>query len=103
RCRELGAAHVIDRAEERVSDTVRRITDGHGADIVYDPVGGAVANDAMRAVADQGRFLLVGFASGAWPDIEPARVVIGNFSVVGVFVEKTTRGEREHIVEQLVA
>ncbi len=100
-CRRLGAAHVIDRAQERVSDAVRRITDGHGTDVVYDPVGGPVAHDAMRAVARGGRFLLVGFASGAWPDIDAARLVVGDFAVVGVYAGATTREENEAMLDAM--
>ncbi|HEY3833669.1 MAG TPA: NADPH:quinone oxidoreductase family protein [Acidimicrobiia bacterium] len=100
-CRELGADHVIDRSQERIAEAVCRVTDGRGAHIVYDPVGGTLAGDAMRAVASEGRFLLVGFASGAWPEIDAARVVMGNFAVMGVYVGATTRPEREAMLEQL--
>ncbi|HEY1737303.1 MAG TPA: NADPH:quinone oxidoreductase family protein [Acidimicrobiia bacterium] len=102
-CRELGADEVIVRSQERVSEAVRRLTDGRGADIVYDPVGGALANDAMRAVADRGRFLLVGFASGAWPDIDAARLVMSDCSVLGVYAGAGTRAEHEQMMAQLTA
>jgi NADPH2:quinone reductase len=102
-CRELGADHVVDRSQEGIADAVRRLTGGRGADVVYDPVGGELASDAMRTMADQGRFLLVGFASGAWPDIRPERLVSGNFSVMGVYAGASTRSEREHMLEELLA
>ena len=102
-CVESGADAVIDRSRERVSEGVRRLTGGCGADVVYDTVGGAVANDAMRAVADCGRFLLVGSASGAWPDVDTARLVTGNFSVLGVYTGAGTRAEHEQMIEQLTA
>jgi NADPH2:quinone reductase len=102
-CRALGATDVIDRSEEAVSDAVRRLTDGRGATIVYDPVGGAVANDAQRCVANGGQFLLVGFASGTWPTIEAHDLVIGNFSVVGVYAGACAREERVGMLAEMTA
>jgi NADPH2:quinone reductase len=102
RCRELGATDVIDRSTEVVSDAVRRLTEGRGATVVYDPVGGDVANDALRCVADQGRFLLVGFASGTWPALDALSLVFGNFSVLGVFAGACTREERVEMLRELV-
>jgi NADPH2:quinone reductase len=102
-CRALGATDVVDRSEEVVSDAVRRLTDGRGATIVYDPVGGAVANDAQRCVANGGQFLLVGFASGTWPTIEAHNLVIGNFSVVGVYAGACTRAERVEMLAEMTA
>lgn len=102
RCLDLGATHVVDRGKEVVSEAVRRLTEGRGADVVYDPVGGPTANDALRCVAGQGRFLLVGFASGSWPEIDPQSLVVRNFSVVGVYAGATTRAERIRMLEELV-
>lgn len=101
RARSLGATEVIDRSSEKVSDAVRRLTDGRGADVIYDPVGGAVANDALRAVADQGRFLLIGFASGTWPELPAHDLVVGNFSVLGVYAGACTRAEREQMLSEM--
>lgn len=103
RCRELGATDVIDRSKEVVSEAVRRLTNGRGATVVYDPVGGATGNDALRCVADQGRFLLVGFAAGAWPTLDALSLVIGNFSVVGVFAGACSRAERVAMLAELTA
>jgi NADPH2:quinone reductase len=103
RCRELGATHVVDRSSEVVSDAVRRLTDGRGATIVYDPVGGDAGNDALSCVADQGRYLLVGFASGTWPTLDALSLVFGNSSVMGVFAGACTRAEREEMLTELTA
>jgi NADPH2:quinone reductase len=102
-CRALGATDVIDRSEELVSTAARRLTDGRGATIVYDPVGGAVANDALRCVANGGQFLLVGFASGTWPTIEAHNLLIGNFSAVGVYAGASTRAERIEMLAEMTA
>jgi NADPH:quinone reductase-like Zn-dependent oxidoreductase len=49
-----------------VRDAIFAATNGRGADVIYDPVGGATAADALQALASFGRFLVVGFASGEW-------------------------------------
>lgn len=103
RCRELGATSVVDRSRDVVSEAVRSLTNGRGATVVYDPVGGAVANDALRCVADQGRFLLVGFASGAWPTLDAHRLVVGNFSVLGVYAGACPRADRVEMLAELTA
>ena len=93
-CRDLGAHHVVDRASVDVLTTVRELTGGRGADVVYDPVGGELGTAAARGVANEGRFLAVGFAAGAWPTIEVPRLVVGNFSFVGVYAGAYSRRER---------
>ncbi len=93
--RELGADHVIDRSAGPISSAVREITDGRGADVVYDPVGGQVASDAMRAVESDGRFLAVGFASGAWATPDTAAMVRGNWSFIGVYAGAIGRSDNE--------
>ncbi len=68
-CREHGADEVIAYERESLKDRVKAITGGDGADVVYDPVGGPHAEQALRAIAWKGRFLVVGFASGEIPKI----------------------------------
>ncbi|MFP6663861.1 MAG: zinc-binding dehydrogenase [Deltaproteobacteria bacterium] len=84
-CRAAGADIVIDHRSGDLVAMVRDATGGHGADIIFDPVGGKSATALTAAMANQGRFLLVGFASGAWPQFNPVALVQHNFSVVGVF------------------
>ena len=84
-CRQIGADTVIDHRGEDVAERIREETGGHGADIIFDPVGGAFAESLAGAIASEGRFLLVGFAGGRWAQFDPARVVQGNFSVMGVY------------------
>src|SRR5262249_62402851 len=68
-CRGLGADEVVDHRDGAVAPRLRELTDGRGVDLVYDPVGGAVAEDAARALARHGRLLAVGFASGSGPRV----------------------------------
>ena len=64
---EHGAHHTIDYLTESIRDRVRALTDGAGADVVYDPVGGDAFDQALRAVAWRARMLVIGFASGTNP------------------------------------
>ena len=63
-CRDLGADSVIDRTTERVPEAVLALTGGVGADIIYDPVGGDLGDEAIQAIALEGRFVFIGFAAG---------------------------------------
>ena len=84
-------------------EAVRRLTGGRGADVVYDPVGGAAGNAALRCLANEGRFLAVGFAAGSWPRFDAQRLVIGNTSAVGVYAGAYTRAERLAMLDALGA
>jgi NADPH2:quinone reductase len=97
-CRDLGADVVLDhRTCGPLATALRDATDGHGADLVYDPVGGAIAEDAARAMARHGRLLAVGFASGAWPQIPAHELVTTNTSLVGIFAGGYARDELDAI------
>jgi NADPH2:quinone reductase len=83
-CRELGAELAVDyRADDFVA-RVKEHTGGHGADVVYDPVGGDVFDGSRRCIAWGGRILVIGFAGGRVPDVPANHVLVKNYSVVGV-------------------
>lgn len=82
---ELGAADVIDYSQEDLKTRVRELTDGRGADVVFDPVGGAFSEAALRATAWDGRFLVIGFAAGEIPKIPLNLPLLKGLSIVGVF------------------
>lgn len=84
--RALGADDVVLHREVDVVEAVRERTAGRGADVVFDPVGGEVFQHSLRCLANEGRLLAVGFASGAWADARTEALVRSNASVVGVFV-----------------
>jgi len=92
-CRKLGADHVIDRTRENVVETVMKLTNGHGADLIYDPVGGTAGEEAFDAIAMQGRFLLVGWACGRWPEIPIWKTLMRNCSLVGVYAGRSYGGD----------
>jgi NADPH2:quinone reductase len=83
-CRRAGADHVINYKTQDFVEEVKRITSGHGADVIYDPVGGDVFDASTRCIAFSGRLLVIGFASGRIPGIQANRVLLKNISIVGV-------------------
>ena len=102
-CQRIGADVLIDRSAQEVPDAVLEATDGRGADLVYDPVGGAPARAVVPALARGGRLLAVGFASGSWPEIDAHQLVLANASLVGVYAGGYTRDENEADHEALLA
>lgn len=101
-CRQLGADHVIDRRQQDITEAVRELTHGRGANCVYDPVGGPAYTAASRCVAHEGRILLIGFASGQWGPVDPAHVVTRNYSVVGVIPSNYDRAFKEAAQERML-
>ena len=81
--RAHGAAHTIDYRREDLRERVRALTDGRGADVVFDPVGGDAFAQALRAVAWSGRILVIGFASGNVPQIPANHVLVKNVDILG--------------------
>jgi NADPH2:quinone reductase len=96
-CRELGADTTLNRRDGPLAPALREVTGGHGVDLIYDPVGGAPAEDAAGALARYGRLLAVGFASGAWPSLATHNLVVTNTSLVGVFAGGYAREELDAI------
>ncbi|WP_057436254.1 NADPH:quinone oxidoreductase family protein [Pseudomonas syringae group genomosp. 3] len=83
--RNAGADELINYSETSLKDEVKRLTNGNGADVIYDPVGGDLFDQAIRAIAWNGRLLVVGFASGRIPDLPVNLTLLKGASVVGVF------------------
>jgi NADPH2:quinone reductase len=100
-CRGLGADATLNRREGPLAPALREATGGHGVDVIYDPVGGAPAEDAAGAMARYGRLLAVGFASGAWPNLDTGNLVVTNTSLVGVFAGGYAREELDEIHQKL--
>lgn len=82
-CRDLGADDVIDHRTEDFVARTKELTNGRGADVVYDPVGGDVFERSLRCVAVEGRVLVVGFASGIVPKAPVNHALLKNYSIVG--------------------
>lgn len=84
RCRELGADATVNYDREDLKSRVRELTEGRGADLVVDPVGGPYSEPAVRATAWEGRFLVVGFAAGDIPRIPLNLALLRGCQIVGV-------------------
>lgn len=83
--KKYGADELINYSTEDLRERMKEITGGNGADIIYDPVGGDIFDQAVRCTAWGGRFLIIGFASGRIPDFKINYALIKSFSLVGVF------------------
>lgn len=84
-CREHGATDTIDYSREDLKDRIKALTGGNGVDVVYDPVGGSLAEPAVRGTGWQGRYLVIGFASGEIPKLPLNLVLLKGCQIVGVF------------------
>jgi NADPH2:quinone reductase len=96
-CRKLGADATINHTDGPLAPALRKITNGPGVDLIYDPVGGSLAEDAAAAMSRHGRLLAVGFASGQWPQLSTLQLVVANTSLVGVFAGGYSRRELDDI------
>ncbi len=83
-CRDLGADTVVDHRSEDIAERVRALTEGKGAAVVYDPVGGDAFTAATKCIAREGRLLVIGFASGGWGEPDFYHMIHGNYSLLGV-------------------
>lgn len=102
---QRGAEAAIDYEREDLKSRVRAITGG-GADLVYDPVGGPQAQSALRALKPFGRYLVVGFASGAIPSLPANHILLTNRSVVGIDWGAWSlmhRDENRALIDELLA
>lgn len=84
-CKKLGADEVINYSEVNLKDAIKELTGGKGVDVAYDPVGGDYAEQAIRGMAWNGRYLVIGFASGPIPKIALNLTLLKGCSLVGVF------------------
>lgn len=82
---EHGAAAVIDTASEDVRARIKQLTDGRGADVVFDPIGGDIFQASLRSIAWGGRILVIGFASGQIPQIPANILLVKNAAAIGFY------------------
>ena len=103
--RKHGADETINYTSDDLKEALRRITDGRGADVIYDPVGGPYTEPALRSIAWQGRFLVVGFAAGEIPKLPLNLVLLKGCDVLGVFwggfIERDPEGHRANTQQLL--
>lgn len=82
--KQQGAHEVINYRDEDWVERVKELTAGRGADVIYDPVGGDTFDLSTKCIAFEGRILIIGFASGRIPTAKMNRVLVKNFSLVGL-------------------
>jgi NADPH2:quinone reductase len=84
-CKSLGADATINYATQDVRAALKELTAGKGPDVVYDPVGGDLAEPVFRSIAWRGRYLVIGFAQGGIPALPWNLALLKGASIVGVF------------------
>jgi len=95
-CRAHGADETINYVSEDLRSRIMAFSGGRGVDVVYDPVGGSLSEPALRCMAWNGRFLVIGFTSGEIPRIPINLTLLKGCSIVGVFYGSFLRNEAEH-------
>lgn len=99
--RKMGADHTINYVTDNLRDRIKSITGGKGVDVIYDPVGGDMAEAALRSIAWNGRFLVVGFAAGDIPKIPLNLALLKGASIVGVFWGAFTQRETANHLQNI--
>jgi NADPH2:quinone reductase len=84
-CKEHGASEGIVYSRDDLKESIKRLTGGNGADVIYDAVGGPYAEPALRGIAWEGRYLVVGFAAGDIPKIPLNLTLLKGCQICGVF------------------
>ena len=84
-CTAQGADETINYSRENLREAIKTLTEGQGPDVVYDPVGGELAEPAFRSIAWRGRYLVIGFAGGPIPALPLNLPLLKGASLVGVF------------------
>ena len=100
-CRSHGADATINYATEDLRERLKVLSEGRGADVIYDPVGGPYSEPAFRSIAWRGRHLVVGFAAGDIPKLPLNLALLKGASVVGVFWGDFVRREPARFGESI--
>ncbi|MDP9438219.1 MAG: NADPH:quinone oxidoreductase family protein [Actinomycetota bacterium] len=95
----LGADHAIEPDPGPLKERVRGLTGGRGADVILESVGGDLFDASLRAIAWEGRLVVIGFASGRIPTVKAGHVLVKNVSVVGLQVSDYREREPEAVRE----
>ncbi len=95
-CKEHGATDGINYSREDLKERTKALTGGNGANVIYDPVGGNLSEAALRSIAWEGRFLVIGFAAGEIPKIPLNLALLKGCQIVGVFWGAFVARDPEH-------
>lgn len=97
-----GADFTINYRHEDIREKIKEYTGGKGANVVFDPVGGEIFRQSLRAIAPEGRMIIIGFASGDIPQVLANHLLVKNIDVIG-FYWGTYKTYKRHILEDSVA
>ncbi|WP_293324600.1 NADPH:quinone oxidoreductase family protein [Parvibaculum sp.] len=101
--RKHGADELVDSSTEDLRERIKGLTGGKGADVIYDPVGGDVFDASLRAIAFEGRLIVIGFAGGRVPQIPANHLMVKNVDAIGfnfgAYLEKAPAVTREAFSE----
>ncbi len=100
-CKDHGADELINYSSGDLKQMIRDKTDGKGADVIYDPVGGDFSEAAMRAINWRGRFLVIGFANGEIPKIPLNLTLLKGCAIVGVFWGDYAKREPMNLMQDM--
>jgi len=100
-CKEKGASHLINYSTEELRTRIKEITRDQGVDVVYDAVGGKLAEQALRSTAWKGRYLVVGFTTGEIPQFPANLPLLKGCSIVGVFWGSFAEREPQQSLQNL--
>jgi len=97
--RANGADETIDYSKEDFVERVKQLTNGRGADVIYDSVGGDTFDQSLKCIAWNGRLLVIGFASGRIPEVKANRILLKNIAIVGLHWGAHVQNEPARIPE----
>ncbi|MFD0985836.1 NADPH:quinone oxidoreductase family protein [Methyloligella solikamskensis] len=104
-CREHGADMGLNYKEKSLKSGLRELTNNHGVDVLYDCVGGDSAEPALRSMAWEGRYLVIGFAAGEIPKLPLNLVLLKGCAIIGVFwtsfIERSPDAHRDNTLQTL--
>lgn len=101
--RSNGADELIDYRKEDFVGRVKELTDGNGADVIYDSVGGDVFDKSLKCIAWNGRLVVVGFAGGTIPEVRANRILLKNIAVTGLHWGAYLTNQPEKVPETFAA
>jgi NADPH2:quinone reductase len=101
--RSAGADDLIDYRNEDFVARVKELTDGKGADVIYDSVGGDVFDKSLKCIAWNGRLVVVGFAGGTIPEVRANRILLKNIAVTGLHWGAYQTNQPEKVQETFAA
>jgi NADPH:quinone reductase len=94
-----GASEAIDYRSEDFALRVQELTDGRGADVIYDSVGGEITDQSLKCIAWNGRLVIIGFAGGEIPAIKANRIMLKNIAVTGLHWTAYAERDPERVVD----